>query len=142
MKTLIMSVIVSVSVYVAVMQFLSKEGELVGRIAALQKQEQQAKVLAEKLPELKSQLNSTVAKATEELRDKKLACAVVDKMLQAKIDAYGNMQQEQLAKKAATQPIDQLVEEIVNKTSEWEEWQLPPFITESEKALLKKHWKK
>jgi hypothetical protein len=63
-------------------------------------------------------------------------------MLQAKIDAYGNMQQEQLAKKAATQPIDQLVEEIVNKTSEWEEWQLPPFITESEKALLKKHWKK
>lgn len=136
-----MSVSVALSVYVAVMQFLSKEGELVGRIAALQKQEQHAEALATKLPELKSQLNAAVARATEELRDKKQAIAVVDKMLQTKIAAYGNMQQERLAAKLEVQPIDQLVEEIVNKTADWEEWQLPPFVTEAEKALLKKHWK-
>ena len=141
MKTLIISIGLALGAFAGVSQFLLSEGELIGRIAALQKQQQQAEALAAKLPELKAQINSTVAKATEELRDKKLACSVVDKMLQTKIAAYGNMQQERLAAKLEVQPVDQLVEEIVNKADAWEEWQLPPFITESEKALLKKHWK-
>jgi Tfp pilus assembly protein PilN len=97
MKTLIMSVIVAVSVYVGVGQFLSREGELIGRIALLQKQEKQAEALAAKLPELKSQLNDAVAKATAELREKKSAAAAVDKVLQAKLVAYVRKQQEELA---------------------------------------------
>ncbi len=143
MKTLIMSVIVSVSVYVGVGQFLSREGELIGRIALLQKQEKQAEALAAKLPELKSQLNDAVAKATAELREKKSAAAAVDKVLQAKLVAYAHKQQEELALTVANQPVDELVEAIEQaavKKSDWEEWQLPPFVTEAEKALLQKHW--
>ena len=146
MKTLIMSVIVAVSVYFGVTQFLSKEGELIGRIALLQKQEQQAEALAAKLPELKSQLNDAVAKATAELREKKSAAAAVDKVLQAKLVAYVSKQKEELALTVANQPVDELVEAIEDRVqaavqkSEWEEWQLPPFVTEAEKALLQKHW--
>ena len=143
MKTLIMSVIVvAVSVYVGVGQFLSREGELIGRIALLQKQEQQAEALAAKLPELKSQLNEAVAKATAELREKKSAAAAVDKILQAKLSAYVHKQKEELAVTVANRPVDELVESIeaAVQKSEWEEWQLPPFVTESEKALLQKHW--
>lgn len=147
MKTLIMSVSVSLSVYVAVTQFLASQGELVGKIAALQKQQQQAEALAAKLPELKGQLNEAVAKATAELKEKKSASAAVDKVLQAKLVAYGKRQEEELATAVATRSTDQLVEEIehslqaaLNQKAEWEEWQLPPFVTEAEKALLKKHW--
>jgi antitoxin (DNA-binding transcriptional repressor) of toxin-antitoxin stability system len=146
MKTIIMSVIVAVSVYFGINQFLLKEGELIGRIAALQKQEQQAQALAAKLPELKSQLNDAVAKATAELREKKSAAAAVDKVLQAKLVAYAHKQKEELALTVANQPVDELVEAIENKVqaavqrSDWEEWELPPFVTEAEKALLQKHW--
>ena len=146
MKTLIMSVIVAVSVYFGVSQFLSREGELIGRIALLQKQEQQAEALAAKLPELKSQLNDAVAKATAELREKKSAAVAVDKVLQAKLVAYAHKQKEELALTVANQPVDELVEAIEDRVqaavqkSEWEEWELPPFVTESEKALLQKHW--
>jgi hypothetical protein len=146
MKTLIMLVIVAVSVYFGVSQFLSREGELIGRIALLQKQEQQAEALAAKLPELKSQLNDAVAKATAELREKKSAAAAVDKVLQAKLVAYAHKQKEELALTVANQPVDELVEAIENKVqaavqkSDWEEWELPPFVTEAEKALLQKHW--
>lgn len=141
-----MSVIVAVSVYFGVSQFLSREGELIGRIALLQKQEQQAEALAAKLPELKSQLNDAVAKATAELREKKSAAAAVDKVLQAKLVAYAHKQKEELALTVANQPVDELVEAIENKVqaavqkSDWEEWELPPFVTEAEKALLQKHW--
>lgn len=141
-----MSVIVAVSVYFGINQFLLKEGELIGRIAALQKQEQQAQALAAKLPELKSQLNDAVAKATAELREKKSAAAAVDKVLQAKLVAYAHKQKEELALTVANQPVDELVEAIENKVqaavqrSDWEEWELPPFVTEAEKALLQKHW--
>ncbi len=141
-----MLVIVAVSVYFGVSQFLSREGELIGRIALLQKQEQQAEALAAKLPELKSQLNDAVAKATAELREKKSAAAAVDKVLQAKLVAYAHKQKEELALTVANQPVDELVEAIENKVqaavqkSDWEEWELPPFVTEAEKALLQKHW--
>lgn len=142
-----MSVTVSLSIYVGVSQFLSREGELIGKIAALQKQQEQAEVLAEKLPELKAKLNEAVVKATAELREKKAAAAAVDKILQAKLIAYKERQREEVAIAVATQSSEQLVQEIegsvqaaVNQKAEWEEWQLPPFVTEAERSLLKKHW--
>lgn len=141
MKTLIISIGLALGAYAGVSQFLSKEGELIGKIAALQKQQQQAEALAAKLPELKAKLNEAVVKATAELREKKAAAATVDKILQTKLIAYKERQREDVAVAVAAQSTDQLVEEIVNKADAWEEWQLPPFVTEAEKALLKKHWK-
>lgn len=147
MRTLILSIGLALGAYAGVSQFLLSEGELIGKIAALHKQEQQAQVLAEKLPELKSKLNEAVVKATAELRDKKMAAAAVDKILQAKLAVYEKRQQEEMAVAVATQSTEQLVQEIegsvqaaVNQKAEWEEWQLPPFVTEAERSLLKKHW--